>query len=158
MLQNYFKIAWRNLLKNKVFSFINIIGLATGLACAFLIYLWVNDELNVDKFYEKDSQLFLVMANHKHTDVVQTIPNVPGLLAPAMEAELPEVENAVNTTAWLEDFIVSTQDKHINAKGRYVGTGFFDVFSYELIEGNKDEVLADKNSILISESLAKKNI
>ena len=66
--------------------------------------------------------------------------------------ELPEVENAVNTTAWLEDFIVSTQDKHINAKGRYVGTGFFDVFSYELIEGNKDEVLSEKNAILISES------
>lgn len=156
MLQNYFKIAWRNLLKNKVFSFINIIGLATGLACAFLIYLWVNDEWNVDKFYEKDSQLFLVMANHKHTDVIQTIPNVPGLLAPAMKAELPEVESAVNTTGWIDEFIVSTQDKHINAQGRYAGTSFFDVFSYKLIEGNKDQVLADKNAILISESLAKK--
>ncbi|MDX1939263.1 MAG: ABC transporter permease [Saprospiraceae bacterium] len=156
MLRNYFKIAWRNLLKNKVFSFINITGLATGLACAFLIYLWVNDELNIDKFHEKDSQLYLVMANHTHTDAIQTIPNVPGLLAPAMKTELPEVENAVHTTGRLENFIISTEDKHINAQGRYAGEAFFDVFSYDLIEGVKDQVFTDKNSIVISESLAKK--
>lgn len=156
MLKNYFKIAWRNLLRNKVFSFINITGLATGLACAFLIYLWVNDELNIDKFHAKDSQLYLVMANHTHTDFIQTIPGVPGLLAPAMKAELPEVENAVNTTAWLEDFMVSIEEKHINAKGRFVGAEFFDVFSYDLIQGAKNQIFADKNAIVISESLAKK--
>ena len=61
MLKNYFKLAWRNLVKDRQFTFLNLIGLSTGLACAFLIYLWVNDELSVDKFNEKDSQLYQVL-------------------------------------------------------------------------------------------------
>jgi len=63
MLSNYLKIAWRNLLKDRQFTFLNLVGLSTGLACTFLIYLWVHDELSVDKHNEKDEHFFQMMVN-----------------------------------------------------------------------------------------------
>ena len=66
MIKNYFKTAWRNLVKDKQFSFLNLVGLSTGLACSLLIYLWVTDELSIDKFNKKDSRLYQVLK--KRTD------------------------------------------------------------------------------------------
>ena len=69
MLKNYFKVAWRNLIKDKQFSFLNLIGLSTGLACALLIYLWVSDELSIDKFNKNDSRLYQVLKKNKDGDL-----------------------------------------------------------------------------------------
>jgi len=147
---------YRNFKRNKSSLFINLIGLSTGLACALLIYLWVNDELNVDKFHEKDSQLFQVMQNVKMTKDIITWEATPGPLAEALAEEMPEVESAVSV---YEIHLqgkpnLSFKDKKIKANCLFVSKDFFNIFSYNLIEGNANQVLADKNSIVISEELA----
>src|ERR1700729_530719 len=96
MLKNYLKIAFRNIRKDRQFTFLNLVGLSTGLACVLLIYLWVADELQGDKFNKNDAQLYQVLK--KETDGSGTViigKNPQGLLANAMAAELPEVEYAV---------------------------------------------------------------
>ncbi len=92
MFKNYFKIAWRNLLRDRQFSFLNLLGLSTGLACAILIWLWINNELNMDKYNEKDEQLYQVMQNLKENNGIQTMEYTSGLLANALASEMPEVE------------------------------------------------------------------
>src|ERR1044072_3123544 len=100
MFKNYFsagywvKSAWRGMVKNRQFTFLNLIGLSTGLASAILIFMWVSDEMSVDKFNEKDSQLFEVMYNIKTANDVLTLHQTPYPLAAALTKEMPEVEYA----------------------------------------------------------------
>ena len=127
MIRNHFKIAWRNLLKDRQFTVLNLVGLSTGLACALLIYLWVNDELHIDKYNEKDEQLFQVMANHFHEDDVKTINHTPGLLANALAAEMPEVEHAVTVVpaSWFSSKgIITFGENHLKAGGQFVGKDY----------------------------------
>ncbi len=158
MFRHNLLISFRNFKRYKTSFFINLIGLSTGLACALLIYLWVNDELHVDKFHEKDSQLYEVMANHQNSDGIQTWNGTPGLLADALKEEIPGVISAVSGTDpnWLGQFALSVDDKHIKARGEFASEDFFKIFSYHLIQGDKDQVLADKSSIVIAQSLAHK--
>jgi putative ABC transport system permease protein len=167
MLKSFFKIAWRSLLKDRQFTILNLIGLSTGLACTFLIYLWVSDELSMDRFHEKDSQLFQVMTNEKNSDNLRTIPETPALLARTLKEEMPEVEYAaaVLPAEWFGKVTLSakgngaTQSAEINnikASGHFADKDFFNVFSYHLLQGNKNQVLADKNSIVLSKELALK--
>jgi len=96
MFKNNLKIAWRNLLRDRQFTFLNLIGLATGLACVLLIYLWVADETSVDKFQKNDAQLYQVMQYAPLDDGgIMTTEHTPDLLANSLAAEMPEVENAV---------------------------------------------------------------
>src|SRR5689334_21695461 len=95
MLQHNLLIAFRNLKRHKASFFINLIGLSTGLACAFLIWLWVNDELHFDKFHKKDKQLYQVMELSKENGNVLVHDATQGPLAEAMVKDLPEVVNAV---------------------------------------------------------------
>ncbi len=157
MLKNHFKIVLRYLLKDKQFTFLNLIGLSTGLACTLLIYLWVNDEIKVDKFHTKDSQLFQVMANQQNAEGMATIPQTPALLADALSKEMPEVEYAAASQgSFSGKYTLSVGDKHIKAVGVYASKDYFNVFSWDLLQGNKDQVLTDKSSIVISRELAKK--
>ncbi|HKZ67979.1 MAG TPA: ABC transporter permease, partial [Chitinophagaceae bacterium] len=150
MIKNNFRIAWRSLLKDRQFTFLNLMGLSTGLACTFLIYLWVNDELNVDKFHEKDNRLFQVLANHKEADnYIRTIVETPAPLAEAMAKEIPEIEYAVSaySTQYGGNTTLSVNDKNIKTNGLYSTKDYFNVFSYQLIYGDKNNALAGKNSI-----------
>jgi len=159
MIKNYFKIAWRNFRKDRQFTFLNLMGLSTGLACTFLIYLWVNDELNVDKFHEKDSQLFQVLANHKEADnYIRTIVETPAPLAEAMAKEIPEIEYAVSSysTQYGGNTTLSGAGKNIKTSGLYATRDYFNVFSYHLIHGDKNKVLSNKNSIVLSKDLTMK--
>ena len=92
MLNNYFKIAWRNIKRDYQFTLLNLIGLSTGLVCVLLIYLWVQDELNVDHYNQKDQQLFQVMVNQHNDDGIKTGDFTPGLLSNALEKEIPALE------------------------------------------------------------------
>ena len=93
MLTHHLRLAWRNLLRDRQFTALNLIGLSTGLACSLLIYLWVTDERSVDKFNEKDRQLYQVMSNFKENNGINTSPNTPGLLTHSgLQQEVPEVE------------------------------------------------------------------
>ena len=91
MFKHNLLIILRNIKRNKTTFLINLIGLSTGLTCALLIFLWVNDEISVYKFHEKDSQLYQVMANHQNSDGIETWTGTPGLLAPALKEEVPGV-------------------------------------------------------------------
>ena len=124
------------------------------MACALLIYLWVNDELSVDKFHEKDSQLFQVMTNHDNAEGIRTWEGTPGLMAEALKEEMPEVTYAVSSSIIPDMFTISDGQNHIRAAGQFVSKDFFNAFSYPLTQGNKDQVLSDKNAIVISETLA----
>lgn len=158
MLRNYLKVAWRSLKKDRQSSFLNLVGLSTGLACALFIYLWVTDELQVDKFNEKDSQVFRVMENRLRTGDIWTSPTSSGPMAAAMKADLPEVLYAV-TERPAEDFTLTVGEKgekNVRANGKYSGKDCFNIFSYGLVQGSPDQVLADKNSIILSEPLALK--
>lgn len=155
MFKNYLKLAWRGLKKDRQSSLLNLVGLSTGLACALFIYLWVTDEWQVDKFNEKDSQVFRVMENRIKSGGIWTSPTTSGPMAAAMKADFPEVLYAV--AEWPDwKYTISVGENDIRSAGKYSGKDFFNIFSYPLIRGNRAQVLADNNSIVLSEPLAMK--
>lgn len=157
MIRNSFKIAWRNLIRDRQFSFLNLMGLSTGLACALLIFLWVKDETSVDKFHEKDSRLYQVMKTSPGSDgSIGTYESTPAPLAQLMMNEMPEVEYASSVFKRDEMGIISAGDKHIKAKSQFVDMNYFNVFSYRLLQGDKRKILSGKYAIVISDKLALK--
>jgi len=155
MLKHSLLLIYRNFLRAKGFFLINLVGLSTGLVCTLLIYLWVRDEVSMDKFHAKDSRLFQVMEFQQYADEIMTTTSTPGILAETLKEEIPEVEYAATTT-WISPFTLSVAENNVKANGFYVGEDFFNIFSYPLIEGKPDEVLKDKTAIVISRELAKK--
>jgi len=146
----------RGLRRSKRTFFINLLGLSTGLACALLIYLWVNDELTVDKFHEKDARLYQIMTHWTWGTIMDT----PGPLVQTLVEEIPEIEYAtlVAPPNWrgFDRFILTLDDQNIKARGEYAGKDYFKMFSYDLMHGDPGQVLSDKNSIVISDELALK--
>ncbi|HEY8958309.1 ABC transporter permease [Chitinophaga sp.] len=157
MFKNYLKTAWRHLLKNKRFTILNLIGLSTGLACTLLICLWVYDELRIDHFHKNDRRLFQVMENQPHEKGITTANGTPALLAAALKADMPEVENATVCTppSWFPKTALTAGNKIARSTAVFAGQEYLQVFSYPLLQGNKEQVLQDKNSIVISSSLAR---
>ncbi|HZY82291.1 MAG TPA: ABC transporter permease [Cyclobacteriaceae bacterium] len=153
MFKHYVIIIYRNFLRSKGYFLINLAGLAAGLTCTLLIYLWVQDELHMDKFHEKDANLFQVMEHQQYSDRLMTTTSTPGSLSEALKADYPEIEYAM-TASWINDHTLSIKDHNIKAKGWDVDPAFFNMFSYKLVEGTPGEVLKDKYSMVISKSLA----
>ena len=159
MFKNYFKIAWRNLIKDRQFAFLNLVGLSTGLACALLIWLWINDELKMDKYNDNDQQLYQVMQNIKHDGIIETTENTAGLLADALTKEMPEVQDATTVVpaSWFSNKgIISYGDTRLRAGGQFISEDYFNIFSCPFLEGDKRRIMADKHSIAISDELAMK--
>ena len=156
MLRHNILLIYRNFKRFKTTFLINLIGLSTGLACTLLIYLWVTDELRMDKFHDKDSRLFKLMEHQQHSGSIRVTDSTPWLLAEALEDEVPEVEFSVvaTPTYWSAGQTLSVGNNPVKANGKYASKDFFHVFSYELIQGSKDAALADKSSIAISRELA----
>ncbi|MFT3934359.1 MAG: ABC transporter permease [Chitinophagaceae bacterium] len=157
MLKNYFKITWRNLMKDRQFTLLNLIGLSTGLACALLIWLWVSDERSVDTYNEKDSRLYEVMQNLTHDGMIETTTNTSGLLANALAAQIPEVEFATTVVqaSWFSNQgILTAGDTKLKASRQFVGQHYFDVFTCPFVAGDENKILSDKHSIAISNGLA----
>lgn len=155
MLKHNLLLIYRNVIRAKSFFLINLFGLSTGLACTLLIYLWVKDELSMDKFHANDTQLYEVMEHQQYATEIMTTTSTPGLLAETLKAEIPEVEFAATTT-WISPYTLSIKDDNVKADGYHVGSDYFNIFSYPLIEGDPGQVLADKSSIVISTELANK--
>ena len=155
MLRHNLLLIYRGFLRAKSYFLINLFGLSAGLICTVLIYLWVNDELKMDKFHEKDGRLFQVMEHQTYADDIWTITSTPGLLAETLKEEVPEVEFAATTT-WISPYTLSIGDHNVKAEGYHVGSDFFNIFSYGLTEGDPSQVLVDKYSMVISRELAKK--
>ncbi|HMF73325.1 MAG TPA: FtsX-like permease family protein [Flavitalea sp.] len=157
MIKHWLLIAFRNMKKFKTSFLINFIGLSSGLACALFIYLWVNDELQFDKFHKYDSQLYQVMELSKENGMMMVHDGTQGLLADAMAKDLPEVERAVSVTNTQRfgklDLI--TPDKTLKATPSFAGKDFFNMFSFPLLQGNPSSVMNDRNAIVISNAIAK---
>src|SRR5688572_27972859 len=160
MFRHNFLITYRSFLRFKSTFLINLMGLSTGLACVLLIYLWAADELSVDKFHQKDEQLYQVLINMQEPEGISTKENTCAPLGESLLHEMPEVESAVTTNALLDWYtgegVITYEGKRFKAQGIFATSDFFNVFSWQLIQGNKDQVLADNNGVVISESLAKK--
>lgn len=156
MIQNYLKIAYRNLMRHKVFSLINISGLALGMTCSILILLWVKDELSVDRFHADLDNLYRVMETQKYPGSDNfTTEATPALLAEALEAEMPEVKHAVRSTTWPWQQLFAYGDKSLKVNGRYTDPEFFEVFTFPLLHGDAKSVLAQPRSVVISETVAR---
>lgn len=155
MFRHSLVLSFRGFMRYKSSFLINLVGLSTGLACTFLIYLWVSDELSVDQFNDKGNRLFRAMEHRVRATGIWTSSTTPGPLAEALVSDMPEVEYAV-ATSWPQPTTLSLNDKNITAIGRFAGKDFFKMFSYELIAGNANQVLADKNAVVISDVLARK--
>ncbi|MDB5134118.1 MAG: hypothetical protein JWP37_721 [Mucilaginibacter sp.] len=158
MFKNNLKIAWRSFIKDRQFSFLNLIGLATGIACTLLIYLWVIDELSFDKFFADNNQIYQVMELRKIAGETTVTDESSGLLSEVLALKSPEIKYAspLAPPEWFAKFTLSSGDKNIKATGQYAGKDYFNIFSFKLINGQKNKVLADKRSIVISDELAKK--
>ena len=153
MFRNYLKTAFRNLWKNKAFSFINIMGLALGLACSLLIMLWVNDEYNVDAFHKNGSRLYSVYERQYRDGQVDAFHGTPGVLADELKRVMPEVQYATNY-AWNELSTFEANNKIIKENGNHAGQDFFKMFSYPLVEGNAIKALQSSLDIAISKKMA----
>ena len=158
MFKIHLKIAWRNLLKDRQFTLLNVLGLSAGLACALFIFLWVNDERSYDKVFANDSQLYQVMEHRKADGEIKVSDESSGLVSEVLKNQMPQVQYAASLAPpeWFQKFTLSVGDKNIKARGQYAGKDYFNIFSFKLLEGDKNKVLADNNSIVISDELAKK--
>jgi putative ABC transport system permease protein len=155
MFKHYLLLIYRNILRARNYFVINLVGLATGLACTLLIFLWVRDEYRINKFHENDPVLYQVMEHQQYSDEIMTTNSTPGLLAETLKEEFPEVQYAATTT-WINPFTLSVDEVNIKSNGFYVGTDFFLIFSFPLIHGDAAQVLQDKSGIVISRDLAKR--
>jgi putative ABC transport system permease protein len=153
---HFFRTTWRNLAKDRRFTLLNLLGLSTGIACTLLIYLWVTDELQMDKFHVNHTRLYQVMENRIQGPNIWTAHSAPAPEADALAKEMPEVEYAVPVISTDKTTLSSAPDKNIKSDGLYAGADFFHVFSYNLIQGSPDHVLSGKNGIVISDLMAHK--
>ena len=156
MLKNYVVVALRNIFRNKLFSSVNILGLAFGIASALLIFLWVNDELGVDQFHANGKRIYRVMENQRYTDGrLFTFASTPGPMAPFIKEKYPEIEKSTRFT-WEANNLFQFEDKSFYQVGRYADQDFLDMFSFRLLAGNASSALKEKNSVVISQSMATK--
>ncbi|MCC6370671.1 MAG: ABC transporter permease [Bacteroidia bacterium] len=155
MLKNYFKIAWRNIWNNKLFSVINIVGLAIGIACCTVIFLYVNNELSYDHYHTKANRLFrLTTIVHQPKKNDHFAPSSP-ITAAKLKQQFPEIENIVRLNESKRN--ISYKGKHFYENDMlYADSALLDMFSYEVIEGNPKKALSSPYSIVLTESAAKK--
>ena len=159
MIKNYLKAALRNLWRNRGFSFINIFGLATGIACSLLIFLFVKDELSYDTFNKDSDNIYRIVKDFVNDDGSK-IPDAttPAALAPAMQKEMPEVAAITRIRPnWGGTYVIKYGDKKITEDKLFgVDSSFFDVFTFPFIYGDAKNAFKDVNSILLTQSAAKK--
>lgn len=155
MFKYHLVFYFRNIKKYKTSFFINIAGLSTALACAIMIGLWANDELLTDKFHEKDDQLFQLMEFFEmpHEKTVSEVTS--GNIGPLLVQELPEVLSATQVAKYPKNATLSIEDQVIKADGHYVSEDYFKIFSFPLIQGDKNNIWGNTGSIIISETLAR---
>ncbi len=152
MIKNYIKIAFRGLLKNKGYSFLNIFGLTIGITCASLIFLWVEDEMNFNTDFAKQDQIYYVPTNQKYDGEWRTFYSTPGPLAQDMKNEIPGVVRATRSCSEERTFTVG--DHTINKKGRYADQDFLEIFNLSFIEGTAKDAFNNPEAIVITKETA----
>ena len=154
MLKAYFKTAWRNILRSKVYSTLNITGLAAGMAVALLIGLWVYDQSSYDKFLPGYQQAYQVRFRYSDNGVIRTQPMMCVPLAAALKKDIPEMAHTTMSFGWGgSDLIVG--DKHLTVDNMIAGEEFLQIFQFPIVRGNAKDALKDVYSIVITESTAR---
>lgn len=161
MIRNYFKIAFRNIVRNKVFALINILGLAVGMACFILITLWIRDELSYDKFHTNKDNLYMLTIIHPN-DVID--PNVPYALAPRLADEFPEFVHYTRVYSLSNRRTCMFKYEHGNETPvmfyedsvKLVDPSFFSMFSFPFISGDPESALQNPDSLVITDKIATK--
>ena len=153
MIKNYLKVAWRNLVRSKAHTSINIAGLSVGVACSLLILLWVQNELSIDAFHKNSSRLFAVYERQYYDHKVHGTYNTPGPAADEFKKVIPEVQYAANYGFnGLNTF--QAGNKILKLEGNAAGADYFKMFSYPLLQGNAQNALNTPVSIAISRKMA----
>jgi len=156
MLKNYFKIAIRNLRKNKTYSFINILGLSIGIACTLFMMMWVVNELSWDKFQTNADTLFRVEQDQPNPKGMFHVNLTPFPMGPALKEEVPEIKNSARMV-FPGTILMQTGGKSFyENKAVIVDPAYLEMFTFPLIKGNKATVLNSPTSIVLTENLAKK--
>lgn len=156
MFKNYLKITLRNILRHKGYSFINIAGLAIGMACCLLIMIWVLDELSYEKFHENASCLYRVEENQHYSGRIFHVNVTPYPLAPALKGEIPEIIDAARYV-YPGGMLLRYGDKvFFESNIRAVDPSFFHMFTFLFMSGDKDKALDSPYSLVISEKIAEK--
>jgi putative ABC transport system permease protein len=160
MIKNYFKIAWRNLWKNRSFSLINTMGLALGMACAIVIFTLVKYHLSFDNFHADADRIYRIVTE-KHRDVVAYDASVPNGFGKAFKNDYTFGEKVARV--WrIDNELISIQQKQEIKKFRetegvsFVETDYFDIFNFPLLEGNKNTVLTEPNTAILTKKMAQK--
>ncbi len=155
MIKNYIKIAFRHFKKQKGYSFINIAGLAVGMACCILIFLWVYDELSFDRYHENADNICRITYAEEIGGAYDHYAVPPFVAAPTFAAELPEI--ITFTRLWQRSGLITYENKKFDETGIfYVDPDFFKIFSHEFIDGDPDTALDAPGSIVLTEDTAKK--
>ena len=155
MLKNYFKTAWRNLVKNRAYSVINIVGLSIGLAVCMLITLFVKDEFSFDQFQQHKKDIYRLVVDETVPDGQKFKYGITGMVAgDAFKKQMPELQNMARISG--ETFNIKQKNEIFVQQGDYTDSSFFQLFSADFVEGNADKALADPSSIVISEEVAKR--
>ena len=160
MLRNYWRIAWRNLVKGKLFSFINIFGLALGMACSLLIGLWVNHERSFNQFLSDADQIYVVHYNLVRDGQVITNLTTPGPLQEVIQKDIPQVKAVTKIANW-PNLLVKVGGQRPPQKvgkevGYYATSDFFKVFQLPVVAGNPTLALGNPNQIVITRRMAEK--
>lgn len=157
MLKNYIKIAFRNILRNKLYSFLNIAGLAIGMAACVLILLWVSNELSYNSFNKNLDRIFLVaQTQHYQTIGDFTVEPTPMPLAQTLKLDYPEIRYATRYEYFFGKSLLTRGQTSFNERLNFADSSFFRIFTFHFIEGDPATALADPNSIVLTESTAKK--
>lgn len=156
MIENYLKVGFRNITKNKIYSFINIAGLTIGFACCIIIASFIQLELSYDTFHKNANNIYRVNLFGKIGDNEFNVANSPAPLASALLQDYPEVENSVRIQRRQDTFIKKGTTVINEPNFFYADSTIFDVFTLNLIEGNSEIVLSEPNSILITPAMVKK--
>jgi len=154
MIRNFFKVAFRNMFRNKAFSVINIAGLTIGMASAILILLWVQNEMSYDRFHANLNRLYEVFGNNIADGKINTGNATPEIMAPILKNDIPEIEQ-VSRISGGENYLFTVGDKNLKANGNLVDPSFLSMFSFPMIKGNEHSALKDPYSVVLTQKLAK---
>ncbi|HEX9503761.1 MAG TPA: ABC transporter permease [Patescibacteria group bacterium] len=153
MFKTYFKLAYRNIIKDKAYSIINISGLAIGFASSIMILLWVQNELSYDKFHKNAAQIYRIACDFGDSKTIGTPAGMPA----ALKAEMPVIKNTVRLYYAWSSILMETGNKKFEEKHAwYADPSFLDMFSYPLVEGDRRTALRQENGVLITQELAAK--
>lgn len=156
MYRNYLKVARRNLIKNKGYTLINVLGLTIGFACCLLVGLYIQDELSYDRYHENHQRIYRLVNHSAGAAYENGIAKVSEPWAPEAEASIPEVEAACRFVFYRQALVTRGDQQYYERGGLYADPSVFDIFSWPLLEGDPAVALRDPNSIVLTQSLAKK--